>query len=179
MLERLWAIKRPFHFNVSLKRHRMSRMILVCWALALLPTVPLWFDSTIAADWEGKENCKCFMPLNNVSMRWETIKNLQTYINFKSFRKFGWSGCQSQTIWYLPASSFSYGSPWLTTLLRILCIRPTSEITNILWNYLSFFQLAKRSHAQNGCDHSSLLALHLTILLWVHQCCTQRTFVNV
>ena len=85
MLERLWAIKRPFHFNVSLKQHRVSRMILVCWALAVLPTVPLWFDTTIAADWQGKDNCKCFMPLNNVS----SIEKIQTYINFNFFRKFG------------------------------------------------------------------------------------------
>lgn len=76
MLERLWAIKRPFHFNVSLKQHRLSRLILVCWALAVLPTVPLWFDTTIAANWEGKDNCKCFMPLNNkVWMIWVSITN--------------------------------------------------------------------------------------------------------
>ena len=86
MLERLYAIKRPFDFRVSLQRHRSpvhrhyyvvfksknivrwSRVIIICWVFALLPAIPLIFNSTIENNWENKSNCKCFYPLDDVSI---------------------------------------------------------------------------------------------------------------
>ena len=47
---------------------RWPRLILVCWALAILPSIPLMFNSTIENEWEGKSNCKCFVPLDDVSI---------------------------------------------------------------------------------------------------------------
>ena len=47
---------------------RWPRLILVCWALAILPSIPLMFNSTIETDWESKSNCKCFVPLDDVSI---------------------------------------------------------------------------------------------------------------
>ena len=56
----------PFdHFYLFL---RWSRVILVCWALALLPAIPLMFNSTVERNWEGKSNCKCFLPIDDVSI---------------------------------------------------------------------------------------------------------------
>merc|ERR1711963_428061 len=52
--ERLYAVKRPIDFRISLQRHRWSRVILVCWALAILPAIPLMFTSTVETNWEGK-----------------------------------------------------------------------------------------------------------------------------
>ena len=45
-----------------------SSSILLCWAMALIPTVPLWFDQTTADAWQDKTDCKCFYPLTNVSV---------------------------------------------------------------------------------------------------------------
>ena len=36
--------------------------------MALIPTVPLWFDQTTAEAWQDKTDCKCFYPLTNVSI---------------------------------------------------------------------------------------------------------------
>ena len=45
-----------------------SRVILICWGLAIVPAVPLMFNKTIFNHWEGKDNCKCFLPLDDVSI---------------------------------------------------------------------------------------------------------------
>jgi hypothetical protein len=72
MLDRLYAIKRPLEYQTTLLRHNVSKSIAVCWLLALVPTIPLWFDSTIEkdCDWtagpDGKSIFRCFFPLNNV-----------------------------------------------------------------------------------------------------------------
>ena len=47
---------------------RWSRAIVVCWGFALLPTIPLIFNSTIERSWENKSNCKCLYPLDDVSI---------------------------------------------------------------------------------------------------------------
>jgi len=76
MLERLYAIKRPFDFRVSLQRHRWSRVIIICWFLALIPAIPLIFNSTIESSWENKSNCKCFYPLDDkIWMFWTCLTN--------------------------------------------------------------------------------------------------------
>ena len=64
MLDRLYAIKKPINYRNTLNS-RVSKSIAACWALALLPTLPLWFDSTMAEDWDN--GCKCYFPLRNVS----------------------------------------------------------------------------------------------------------------
>ena len=43
-------------------------MILICWGLAIVPALPLMFNKTIFNHWEGKDNCKCFLPLDDVSI---------------------------------------------------------------------------------------------------------------
>jgi len=74
--ERLYAIKRPIDFRISLQRHSWSRVILVCWALAILPAIPLMFTSTVYDNWEGKTNCKCFLPIDDkVWVFWACITN--------------------------------------------------------------------------------------------------------
>jgi len=79
MLERLYAIKRPFDFRVSLQRHRWSRVILVCWGFAFLPAIPLMFNSSIEMRWAGNNsNCKskCFYPLDDkIWMFWTCLTN--------------------------------------------------------------------------------------------------------
>ena len=37
-----------------------SRVIVVCWVLAILPAVPLMFNSTIWEKWENKTNYYCY-----------------------------------------------------------------------------------------------------------------------
>jgi hypothetical protein len=63
--ERLYAIKKPFDFRISLQKHRWSRVILVCWVLATLPAIPLMFNTTVERNWAGKSNCKCFLPIDD------------------------------------------------------------------------------------------------------------------
>ena len=47
-------------------------LIGLCWLMAIVPTVPLWFDKTILEAWErGAElglACKCWYPLENVGV---------------------------------------------------------------------------------------------------------------
>ena len=40
--------------------------LVVCWCLAILPSGPLWLDTSLQADIEG--GCTCYFPLNNVSI---------------------------------------------------------------------------------------------------------------
>ena len=47
---------------------RWSRVIVVCWGFAFLPAIPLMFNSTIKVSWENHTNCKCFYPLDDVSI---------------------------------------------------------------------------------------------------------------
>ena len=42
-----------------------SKVISLCWLLALLPTIPLWTDTTIKDDMAM--GCTCYYPLNNVT----------------------------------------------------------------------------------------------------------------
>ena len=42
-----------------------SKVISLCWLLALLPTIPLWADTTIEDDMAM--GCTCYYPLNNVT----------------------------------------------------------------------------------------------------------------
>ena len=67
MLERLYAIKKPFRFREALLEQQVWRYVAACWSLAWLPTIPLWFDSTIEDHWRNNTNCTCFFPLDNVS----------------------------------------------------------------------------------------------------------------
>ena len=66
-MERLYAIMRPFDFRAELQRREISPAIGVCWLGALVPTIPLWFDTTLHEAWKGRDHCKCFHPLDNVS----------------------------------------------------------------------------------------------------------------
>lgn len=65
MLERLYAIKKPFRFREALLEQQVWRYVAACWSLAWLPTIPLWFDSTIEDHWRNNTNCTCFFPLDN------------------------------------------------------------------------------------------------------------------
>ena len=67
MMERLYAIMRPFDFRAEVQRREISPAIGVCWLGAILPTIPLWFDTTLHEAWQGRDDCKCFHPLDNVS----------------------------------------------------------------------------------------------------------------
>jgi len=70
MMDRLYAIKRPMAYSVVVKKDRLLRSILFCWAMAIIPTLPLWFDQTTAEAWQNEEDCKCFYPLTNVTFMW-------------------------------------------------------------------------------------------------------------
>jgi len=78
MLERLYAIKRPFDFQVSLQRHRWSRVIVFCWAFAILPAIPMMFNTTIEKNWENKTDCKCFYPIDDVT----SFSNVENLLSF-------------------------------------------------------------------------------------------------
>jgi len=65
-IDRLYAIKRPLHFHSTILSSKWARRsVAICWIAALVPTVPLWFDTTIAEDWSGGTDCKCFFPISN------------------------------------------------------------------------------------------------------------------
>ena len=53
---------------MSISNCSWSRVILICWGLAIVPALPLMFNKTIFNHWEGKDNCKCFLPLDDVSI---------------------------------------------------------------------------------------------------------------
>jgi len=74
-LERLYAVRNPFDFRIY-KRNSCFRIILVCWALALLPTVPMMFNTTIQHNWRGKSGCKCFFPIDDkIWVVWASVTN--------------------------------------------------------------------------------------------------------
>ena len=66
MCERLWAIMSPFEYRVVVEEERVSRGILACWVLALVPGLPMWGDTTIERAWRGRAHCTCYFPLDNV-----------------------------------------------------------------------------------------------------------------
>ena len=41
-------------------------MIVFCWAFAILPAIPMMFNTTIEKNWENKTDCKCFYPIDDV-----------------------------------------------------------------------------------------------------------------
>ena len=63
----LLALSSCFDF-ILISNCSWSRVILICWGLAIVPAVPLMFNKTIFNHWEGKDNCKCFLPLDDVSI---------------------------------------------------------------------------------------------------------------
>lgn len=68
--DRLYAIKRPLAYRALRGNKRQFSMLIgLCWLMAIVPTVPLWFDKTILEAWErGAElglACKCWYPLEN------------------------------------------------------------------------------------------------------------------
>ena len=42
-------------------------MIVFCWAFAILPAIPMMFNTTIEKNWENKTDCKCFYPIDDVT----------------------------------------------------------------------------------------------------------------
>ena len=93
MLERLCAIKKPFRFREALLEQQVWRYVAICWTLAWLPTIPLWFDSSIEDHWRNNTNCTCFFPLDNVRfITYEKPLNLS-----------------------LPRSCFFFGEAWSTS----------------------------------------------------------------
>jgi len=65
-IDRLYAIKRPIQFHSTIQSTKWARRsVAVCWIAALVPTVPLWFDTTIAETWSRGTDCKCFFPVSN------------------------------------------------------------------------------------------------------------------
>lgn len=70
MMDRLYAIKRPLEYSDVVKKDQLLRSILLCWVMALIPTVPLWFDQTTADAWQDRTDCKCFYPISNVVFMW-------------------------------------------------------------------------------------------------------------
>jgi len=73
MLDRLFAVTWPLKY----RQHReLSAMpvIAICWVVALVPTIPLWFDETIEDLMTGEKNCKCFFPLQNrLWVGWQSV----------------------------------------------------------------------------------------------------------
>jgi len=74
-IDRLYAIKRPFHFHADSSSSAWARRsVSACWLAALVPTVPLWFDKTIEEDWAFGEDCKCFFPISNtIYLGWASL----------------------------------------------------------------------------------------------------------
>jgi len=74
-IDRLYAIKRPFHFHADRSSSAWARRsVSACWLAALVPTVPLWFDKTIEEDWAFGEDCKCFFPISNtIYLGWASL----------------------------------------------------------------------------------------------------------
>ena len=62
------SLKRPAFHQYNIICLRWSRVILVCWVLATLPAIPLMFNTTVESNWAGKSNCKCFLPIDDVSI---------------------------------------------------------------------------------------------------------------
>ena len=110
-MDRLYAIKRPVEYHNNLKSG-VSMAISACWALDLVPTIPIWFDTTLAEDWGN--GCKCYFPLRNVSCHHFTKLTC-----IKSYRRFGCTGHLPPVLSSQPGSSSSSGSSWPTTLPQI------------------------------------------------------------
>jgi len=82
-IDRLYAIKKPFLFNADIHSSKWTRRsVAICWLLALVPTGPLWFDTTIAEDWSTGQNgteeyrtdCFCYFPISNkVYVVWTSL----------------------------------------------------------------------------------------------------------
>ena len=67
-------------YTTSIFSTSWSRVIVVCWVLAILPAVPLMFNTTIWEKWENKTNCseevqeqfrKCYFPIDDVSFSYK------------------------------------------------------------------------------------------------------------
>ena len=71
--DRLYAIKRPLAYRALRGNKRQFALLIgLCWLMAIVPTVPLWFDTTLIDAWELGEkegiDCMCFYPLENVGI---------------------------------------------------------------------------------------------------------------
>ena len=97
------------------------RSILLCWVMALIPTVPLWFDQTTADAWQDRTDCKCFYPISNVSVTW---KYQECIFDRLSLCGGAPSPCSSSP----PCWSSSSGWWWHTTLLQKM--KPGRVTTN-------------------------------------------------
>ena len=180
MLERLYAIKRPFDFQVSLQRHRWpgnniifmfsrfrwSRVIVICWGFAFLPAIPLIFNSTIEKTWENNSNCKCFYPLDDVSI-WDQ-QDPELRPNFS--RKFGCSGLVWQIFWFLLCWSSSSGRWWRTISLSTHRCASAAGPDSVLCFNLNppdhiLSQESEKCDNQDGFHHRPLPRHHLPFLL--------------
>ena len=53
-------------------------MIVFCWAFAILPAIPMMFNTTIEKNWENKTDCKCFYPIDDVT----SFSNVENLLSF-------------------------------------------------------------------------------------------------
>ena len=72
MFDRIFAIKRPMQYKRSLQNQKIVILsIVISWCLAIIPGIPLWFDTTLYESYKnkpsGSDGCKCYFPLRNVS----------------------------------------------------------------------------------------------------------------
>lgn len=73
MLDRLFAVTRPIKYR-EFREVSAVPVIAICWVVALVPTIPLWFDETIEELMTGEKNCKCFFPLQNkLWVGWQSL----------------------------------------------------------------------------------------------------------
>ena len=99
-----------------------SRAILVCWGLAILPALPLMFNKTIWRNWECKDNCKCFFPLDDVSALQGVPKKwlkevLVTKINFLTSLQLHSYSWNCQKVWVFWACTTNFLIPTVLILL--------------------------------------------------------------
>ena len=77
MFDRMFAIKRPMKYKRSLQSKKTVILsIVISWCFAVIPGIPLWFDTTLSNRYENKpigaDGCKCYFPLENVSIHIST-----------------------------------------------------------------------------------------------------------
>ena len=68
----------------DIRSNRWSRVIVVCWGFAFLPAIPLMFNSTIEVSWENQTNCKCFYPLDDVSISFISFQTNKTMVYLRN-----------------------------------------------------------------------------------------------
>ena len=154
---------------------RWSRVIVFCWAFAILPAIPMMFNTTIEKNWENKTDCKCFYPIDDVTsfsiaesmLSFSSrVSLILCWVKYEFRRKSGWSGPWWPISWFQRRLFSSSGRLWRTISTPIQ--QPISAAG--LWHFLCFLtffsilQDTEESDSEDGLHHWVVPCQHLAVL---------------